>query len=258
MTTWSPPSSFEEKLKHLLVPPSLYIRSLYKRELKKGERELHLIPRLAQKGKVSLDIGANKGVYSYALLPHSASVHAFEPNPKSRGILKSWSAGRVTIHDIALSDKAGEATLFIPRGGKSGYSNQGSSLQKLHLDREHGEIVIRTARLDDLGIKDIGFIKIDVEGFEQQVLEGARETLKRDRPNLLVEIEEKHAKAPIEQEIARVCAYGYDCFVLLDGTLSPFKDMDAEKRHRNPASRADYVFNFIFLPENAGLSGISG
>lgn len=254
--TWSPPLSFEEKIKHLLVPPGLYIRSLYKREMKKGERELHLIPRLAQKEKVSVDVGANKGVYSYALLPHSAAVHAFEPNPKSRDVLQRWGGNKLTIHDIALSDKAGEATLFVPRGGK-GYSNQGSSLKILQPGREHGEITIKTARLDDLGIKDIGFIKIDVEGFEQQVLEGARETLKRDRPNLLIEIEEKHTKNPLEQEIGRVCAYGYDCFALLGGRLAPFKDMDADKHHRNPASRADYVFNFIFLPKEAGAARLA-
>lgn len=249
--TWSPPLSFEEKLKGLLVPPGLYIRSHYKKEMRKGERELRLVPFLARRSKISLDIGANKGVYSYAMLPHSAGVHAFEPNPKSLDVLRSWGNDRLTIHDIALSDKAGEATLFIPRGGKSGYSNQGGSMQKLHLDREHGEVKIKVARLDDMNFTNIGFVKIDVEGFEQQVLEGARETLKRERPNLLVEIEEKHTKTPIEDEIARVCAYGYDCFVLQNGTLAPFKSMDAEKNHRNPATRDDYIFNFIFLPSGA-------
>lgn len=247
MTTWTPPLSFEEKVKGIIIPPSLYIRSLYKRELRKGERELHLIPWLARRGQISLDIGANKGVYSYALLPHSREVHAFEPNPKSRDILTNWAGGRVIIHDIALSDQAGDATLFVPKGNK-GYSNQGSSLKKKEA-AAHGELGVKTLRLDDMNMTDIGFMKIDVEGFEQQVIEGARETLKRERPNLLVEIEEKHTGRKLEDEIARVCSHGYDCFVLLNGTLTSFARMDIGKHHRNPAQRADYVFNFIFLPK---------
>lgn len=248
--SWTPPLTFEEKLKQTLVPPGYYIRSLYRRECRKGEKEINLVPYLAQKTKVSLDIGANKGVYSYAMLPHSAAVHAFEPNPKALDVLKRWGKDTLTIHNIALSNASGEATLSVPKGTKgAGYSNQGSTLREI--DREHGSLSVKTLKLDELGIENIGFMKIDVEGFEKQVLEGAAETLKRERPNLLIEIEEKHTGTRLEDEIAGVCAYGYDCFALVGGALTPFAAIDLEKHHRNAKARADYVFNFIFLPKAA-------
>ena len=49
---------------------------------------------------------------------------------------------------------------------------------------------------------NVGFIKIDVEGHEHAVLEGATKTIKRNMPNLLVEMEEKHNKIPINEMIS--------------------------------------------------------
>jgi FkbM family methyltransferase len=246
---WTPPSSMEEKAKRMLVPPALYIKNLYRREYLKGEKEIGLVPFLAKSDKLSLDIGANKGVWSYAMLPHSLGVHAFEPNPKSLETLKSWGKTKLTIHDIALSNQTGTATLYVPKGLRSNYSNQGSSLV-LTRTEGHGSVTVDTKRLDDLLITNIGFMKIDVEGFEQQVLQGAVETLQRERPNLVIEIEEKHTKQRIEDQLNTVCGYGYDCFALLKGTLTPMALIDFERHHRAPATRADYVFNFIFLPRS--------
>lgn len=229
------------------MPPSFYIKHLFLRECDKGEKEIHLVPFLARKDKLSLDIGANKGVWSYAMLPHSLGVHSFEPNPKSLGILESWGKDKLTIHNMALSNQSGTATLYVPKGLRSSYSNQRSSLV-LTRSEGHGSVTVETKKLDDMNITNIGFMKIDVEGFEQQVLQGAAETLKRERPNLVIEIEEKHTKQRIEDQLDVVCGYGYDCFALVRGTLTPKNQIDFERHHRSPASRADYVFNFIFLP----------
>ena len=245
--SWKPPLTLEEKLKQVLVPPSLYIRYLYAKQLKSGEPELKLVPFLADRGRVSLDIGAHKGVYSYALLKHSQAVHAFEPNPKMFDVLESWARDRVTLHPLALSNVTGEADLLVPRR-RSGYSNQGSSLSAVKVHGDHGTVRVRTRRLDDCGLDNVGFIKIDVEGFEKEVLEGARALLLRDRPTLLVEMEEKHTGVPLAEMVSSVCAYGYRCMVLRGGSLLPFERLDVEASHTNPPSKPDYVFNFIFLP----------
>lgn len=245
--TWTPPESLEEKAKRLFVPPNKYIKYLHKKSLRKGEKEINLISFLAKRDKISLDIGANKGIYSYALLPYSAGVHAFEPNPKLFGILRSWAEGKVFLHDIALGDRTGEADLLIPKN-RRGYSNQGGSLSREKVTGDHGVVRIRTARLDDLGIENIGFMKIDVEGFECQVLDGARETLRRERPNLLIEIEEKHTKRPLPEIVGEVCGYGYECFALVRGSLTRFAEIDLDRHHRAVGPHEDYVFNFIFLP----------
>lgn len=245
--TWTPPVTLEERLKTALVPPQLYIRYLYRKELRRGEPEIRLVPWLADRRRVSLDVGANRGVYTYALLPHSRAVHAFEPNPKMFDALRHWARGRAELHPIALGDAAGTAELRVPRR-RHGFSNQGASLSPAKADRPHAALSVETARLDDLGIEDVGFIKIDVEGFETEVLVGARETLRRDRPNLLVELEEKHTAAPLGELVSGICGYGYRCFALRYGTLTAFERLDLEAHHRAPATRRDYIFNFIFLP----------
>ena len=243
---WEPPLKFEERLKALL-PPLARIAYLHRRNLRSGEPELRLVSILADRNRVSVDVGANKGVYSYALLAHSQSVHAFEPNPKLFRVLSGWAKGRVVLHPEALGNVSGLADLLIPRS-ENGFSNQGASLSATKVSGDHRKLVVRALQFDDLGIGNVGFMKIDVEGFELEVLEGAANTLRRDRPNLLIEMEEAHTKTPLSAMVEKVTAYGYDCFALVRGTLTPFSRLDQEKHHRNPACREDYVFNFIFLP----------
>jgi FkbM family methyltransferase len=246
---WEPPSNFEERLATGLIPAPLYWRLRAWRERRRGEREIALLPFLADARRISIDAGANKGVYTYWLAKHSRHVHAFEPNPKIFRILKA-GAGRapgVTVSPVALSDARGRAVLRVPRTER-GYSNQRATLHAEIPGRAYGELEVETRRLDDAGIGDVGFIKIDVEGHELAVLDGAAETIRRDRPVLLIEIEEIHNPIPIETALARVCDLGYAAFAMIRGTLTTIERFSPEAHHRTPADRADYVFNFIFLP----------
>ncbi len=244
--TWTPPETLEETAKRLFVPGFLYIRYLYRKELRRGEREIKLIPQLADPARAALDIGANKGVYSHALMNHCRRVHAFEPNPKLFRVLRGWAKGKADLHPIALSDTTGEADLLIPKWPK-GYSNQGASLSATKVQGDHGIVRIRTARLDDLDIQDVGFMKIDVEGAEMAVLDGARETIARDRPVMLIEMEAGHTGLPVAEMVARVENMGYRAQAMVGDGLVPFADLDPA-RHLDPANRTDYLFNFIFVP----------
>ena len=244
--TWSPPETAEETAKRLLVPGALYIRYLYRKALRRGEREIHLIPSLADPARTALDIGANKGVYTFALLNHCRRVHAFEPNPKLFRVLKRWATGKAELYDIALSDETGEADLLVPRSSK-GYSNQGASLSEIKVQGDHGIARVRTSRLDDMDIHDIGFMKIDVEGAEMAVLRGAKETIARDKPVMMIELEAVHTGRPIEDLIAEVECYGYKGKALVGDDLVPLADIDLA-RHHDPENRADYLFNFVFFP----------
>ncbi len=249
---WTPPFSLEERLKHLFVPPSLYMAYKAAKERRRGEGEFALIPFLCAKEKTSIDVGANVGVWTWAMARHSKEVHAFEPNPKNLSKLRRnvGKLNNVSIHGIALADTEGEATLRIPRGPK-GHSNQRASLSTAAVgdDQAFTALAVKQKRLDDCAIHNVGFIKIDVEGFEQTVLDGAQATIARDRPNLLIEIEEAHNKIPIEEAVRHVEDLGYRCHTLRHGALEPFSNFDAEARHRFPKAPQDYVFNFIFLPE---------
>lgn len=245
---WRPAWSWQERLRIAMVPADLHLRYMAWRERRRGEREYALLPQLTPRHRVALDIGANKGVWAYALAGLARQVHAFEPNPKIFPELRRALNGKVELHQLALSDRGGSATFRVPRR-RGGFSNQGGSLSAIAVSGDHGVTTVETARLDDLGITDVGFIKIDVEGAELAVLAGARQTIARDRPNLVIELEEKHAKRPIEAMIGEVTALGYDGFALLDGMLTRWEEVDLQARHRAPASRSQYLYNFVFLPK---------
>lgn len=247
---WSPPSKLDERLKYRLVPPGLYIRYLVAKAYLKGEAELRLVRFLADPERTSLDVGANKGVYSFVLKRHSRHVVAFEPNPKIRAVLCRWAQTQIEVLPFALADKSGPTELRIPQGAR-GYSNQRGTLSDAHKNANDGIVEIEARRLDDLAFRDIGFVKIDVEGFEREVVEGARETLLRERPRLLIEIEEYHTKRPIEGDLAFVEGLGFTGYFLKDHkVLTPLSEFDPEAHHRKSRERdrAHYVYNFIFLP----------
>ena len=240
-------STWGETLKYSLIPGPLYIRYRARKELRRGEREIALLPALVDPARNAVDAGANKGVYSYFIAKHAKHVFAYEPNPKLFKILQRNIARNVTASPIALSDATGSSILRVPFGSK-GHSNQGASLSDAKVSGNFTPVEVATSRIDDLGLTDIGFIKIDVEGFESAVIRGAQKLIARDRPNLLVEIEEKHTKRPIEESLQEIVALGYDGMFLpaSGGALTPLAAFDPVTQHRAPT--AGYVFNFVFKP----------
>lgn len=244
---FSPPFSLSEWLKFTFVPASLYARYLENKNLKKGEAELHVLPDIVPAGRLAIDVGANKGVYTRLLANLASHVHAFEPNPKAFRWLNRALPDNVTTHPIALSNSDGRADLYLPQRGK-GFSNQLGSLSAMKADAPHAKLTVQTRTLDSCALSDVGFIKIDVEGFELQVLEGARRTIMHSKPVLLIELEERHTEKPIEQLIQQVMVLGYTAHFVRDGNLVGIDQFDPDRHHRVPASKSDYVFNFIFLP----------
>lgn len=245
--SWSPPVTFEDFVKRRLVPPRLTLARIVAREWRKGEPELRLAPFLADPTRAAVDAGANRGIWSAVLARHARHVYAFEPNPKLYDFLSAAAGPRVTASQVALSDTTGEADLSIPMY-KGGYSNQHATLDTRFEAQGTaiGKVRVRTSRLDDLNLPAIGFMKIDVEGFEAAVLRGAASLIARDRPTLVVEMEERHTHRPIRDAIAQVEARGYRMMFLGPQGLADGACFDAARMH-DPA-RANYINNFIFLP----------
>lgn len=244
---FSPPFSTAEWLKFALIPAGLYAWYLVNKNLKSGESELHVLPDIVPRGRIAVDIGANKGVYTRVLAGLASHVHAFEPNPKAYRWLSRALPPNVTPHPIALSDQDGTADLYLPQRGR-GYSNQLGSLSKAKADGPHAVFPVEALTLDSCALSDVGFIKIDVEGFELQVLDGATDTIARDKPTLLIELEERHTGKPIESLISSVTSMGYKAHFVRDQALMNIDQFDADRHHRVPATKSDYVFNFIFVP----------
>jgi FkbM family methyltransferase len=244
---WIPPTNLEERLKGLLVPPALYIRYKANKEWWRGAPEFRVLPFLVDRRRNAVDIGANKGTYTYALSRLAKRVWAFEPNPKMFDVLRRAAAANVTASMVALSDRSGQAELRVPRMRKGGFSNQGASLSATKIADNYRSVTVEARRLDDLALPDIGFMKIDVEGFEQEVLDGARETIRQSRPVILIEMEERYTGIPIEAALRRVVELGYTGLFLAHGTLRPLDQFDPVAHHRK--AETTYVANFIFLPE---------
>ena len=246
---WVPPMNREERLKARFVPPAWQRWYHVALERRRGERELHLVPLLADPARIAIDAGANRGVWTEVLRRQARRVCAFEPNPKMYAELRRCARPEVATYPFALSDRAGTAELLVPQNDR-GFSNQGASLSAARIGGGRcGRVQVQTRRLDDLDLGAVGFIKIDVEGHELAVLDGARETLRRDRPTLVVEIEERYHDRPIVDLLAAVCAFGYHALCLHRGRLRMAASLDLDACHSRPASRADYVFNWIFLPD---------
>lgn len=244
---FSPPFSASEWLKFTLVPARLYARYLINKNLKSGEAELHVLPDIVPRERLAIDVGANKGVYTHLLAALAAHVHAFEPNPKAYRWLNRALPPNVTPHPLALSNSDGSADLYLPQRGK-GFSNQLGSLSRMKAKTPHATVPVETRTMDACAFSNVGFIKIDVEGFEMQVLEGARGTIARDKPTLLIELEERHTDATIEALITQVTALGYTAHFVRDRALVSIDQFDPDRHHRVPATKSDYVFNFIFRP----------
>lgn len=241
---WTPPSTLEERFKRFLVPPRLEVARVARREMLKGEPEIRLLHALADPTRAAIDAGANRGVWAHVLAELCPKVYAYEPNPKLFGILKAGAKSNVECFPYGLSDEDGAGELMVP-GEDGHYSNQGATLNPAKVEGQPFKTTrVETKRLDALKLDPIGFIKIDVEGHEMAVIRGAKALIARDRPRLIIEMEEKHTKQPLADAIGEVTALGYRMIYLSAEGL-----MDGSQF--TPAAmspRGIPVNNFIFLP----------
>ncbi len=163
------------------------------------EPELRMLPRLVSKKDVALDIGANAGFYAFRMSKIFSKVYAFEINDELTGDLQSYNPGNITMMPVGLSSEAGEATLHIPV--LNGLPLTGwASLAPGNYPEATGEFTkpVKIATLDSFQIPDVSFIKIDVEGHELHVLEGAKQTLATHRPTVLIEIKDENRGAALQ------------------------------------------------------------
>jgi FkbM family methyltransferase len=245
---FAPRYTWEERFKYGVLPARLYLWRLLRKHWRKGERELRLLPEFVPPGRAAIDVGANKGVYTHYLSRIVTHVHAFEPNPKMYHLLCRTLPGNATAYTCALSDRDDEtAEMIVPIYGGH-FSNATASLNVRKKDRQHGVFSVQTRTLDSFGFTNIGFVKIDVEGFEKAVLAGAVDLIARERPVIQVEMEEEHTGEPIETSLAFMEQFDMDGYFVREGRLVPLSAFVADRDHRRRVSKAAYVNNFIFRP----------
>ncbi|WP_431900806.1 FkbM family methyltransferase [Nonomuraea sp. bgisy101] len=174
-----------------------------------SEPEILGLPQLIRAGDVCFDIGAAYGMYTYplaALVGPAGQVHSFEPLPNPYRILAAGcrvaAAPRIRATNAALGPEPGAERMTLPfRFGLPihGWAHLRTGQQRAgrHVSFSSAKtLTVEVRGIDEYcaaaGIDRVAFMKVDVEGFEARVLEGAAEIIGRDRPSLLLEIEDRH------------------------------------------------------------------
>jgi len=141
-------------------------------------------------GFVFFDIGANMGLYGSmtASMFEPSVVHCFEPAPETARVASGIARRNglpVEVHQVALSDRVGQADLFL-----SPVSDASNSLVAGFRDTDR-TVTVPTLTLDSF-VADAGvapdIVKLDVETHERAVLDGARATIERVRPYIVIEV----------------------------------------------------------------------
>jgi FkbM family methyltransferase len=136
-----------------------------------------------------VDIGAHIGTYTWTCGKKASHTYSFECSPKTFCYLAANVAlhqmeYQVSLFNCALGDKEKEVDYIVRSedGGGNGVKALSS------VDQYYKKIKIPMKTLDSFHLDNIGFIKIDVEGCEKEVIEGAKETLTRNNyPSILLE-----------------------------------------------------------------------
>lgn len=234
--------------------------------------EITFHTRLHRPGTI-LDVGAHDGLLALPLsrLP-GARLLAFEPLPSAfarlrLAVLAEYGAipPHIELRPEALGAAPGLATLSVPvlagvpQEQWASTAKDYARFESVQVQRHQVPVVT----IDSLDLPDLQHVKLDAEGYEQEVLEGARETLRRCRPVLSLELEERHRPGCTGAVPALLGALGYETRFFLDGEFRPLTAFDAAVMQRaspDPAvfgASDPYVFTFYAWPEERAAEVLS-
>jgi FkbM family methyltransferase len=199
---------------------------------------------LARDAAVFVDVGAYSGIYTMLACAANPALRAvaIEPNPAMQPILRRNIAlndldDRVTVLDKALSSNAGRARLTIPADDRTA-----ASLHHETRDGRSVDVAVTTGD-DALAGLPVDLIKIDVEGWEHEVLDGIAGLLGSRRPKLIVECLDQVALQRIHHKVS---AHGYSYAYHLGGD-----GMHAIDHGFSPLS--DRYANFLFSVQEVDI-----
>lgn len=225
--------------------PKLWHSLAYWRYLRTGEPEIHRIAEFVDPHRAAVDVGVHVGFYARRLNRYAKGVFGFEANPEHVALLRRTMPRSVKVMEVALSDASGVAVLRVPQDER-GVERPGLGTIAPNNDlagRHYREVAIPSARLDEFDLPPVGFMKIDVEGHEEAVLRGAEAILRRDRPALMVEIEERHSPGSTQRVPSYLSNLGYEAEVFDGRELIPFA---AFRPERDQVVGTRYLNNFLF------------
>jgi len=191
-----------------------------------GHKYLKALEFVKKRG-VAVDIGAHVGLWSRVMALDFGFVHAFEPMPAHqecwlRNLRDPYEEGRAVLHRAALGESIGQATIKTRTEGSSGDTG---------IDPDGaagGGVAVELRMLDELKLEELDFLKLDCEGYEVFALRGAKETLLRCRPCVIVEQ---------KPETGMESRYGI-------GETDAVKFLESLGAKRRACIQGDYILNF--------------
>jgi len=242
----------------------------YKNFMLRGEFD-H-IEMFVDPSKVSIDVGTNRGQYALKLASISKGCLCIEP-VKALGFVAKVLPNNCVYRSVAAGRARGVATIRIPSiNGTFDYGQSTLATDNTLGGNEYEEQTTEVTTVDEL-VQEcfpgeaVGFVKIDVEGFEEAVLEGSSEMLKRCKPNLQIELHGGNKR--IEWVTNFLGQLGYRGLFFFDGrlfdaSLFDFKVHRATENEYNWRTKkglkfdpARYVCDYIFIPIEKQMQPIS-
>ena len=179
----------------------------------------------AGKDGVFIDVGANVGQHSMFMSQFAKRVHSFEPYERVLKIFRTMQAENklenITIHPVGLGAKAETVPFFEPPDNNLG---TGSFLPNFYPGNHAGtplRIVIGDEALREAAVERVDLMKIDIEGYEKPALAGLKQTLKKHRPIVVMEITINPAETHLftsEKDLMAAFPEGYE-FRMFDPTV---------------------------------------
>lgn len=231
--------------------PTLWIEIGLRLRKRHFEPELFLVPLFCNKNQIAIDVGANQGIYTYYMAKFAREVVAFEPNVDLLASLMKVANENVQLQAAALSDVHGDSMMRIdPTNNGLSTIEQRNDFHIANPTVDAVQRNVSTRTLDSFEFGDVSLIKIDVEGHEEAVVQGARETINRSKPVLIIESEDQHNTGAPRRISGMLGELGYRGFFVRNRRLCDFGELKAKETDpRNYRTKLRYINNFIFIPK---------
>ncbi|HVT29966.1 MAG TPA: FkbM family methyltransferase [Lacipirellulaceae bacterium] len=260
-----------------------YLYRAFRYRFRVDPAEIRFIRQCLRPGQVAVDIGCHKGAYAYWMrrsVGPTGIVYAFEPQPRQvaylRDVFSAMQYDNVVLAPLAVSNRCGQMPLYMPHESTHFASLQQRLQERTAKGEQRGAasnsrhsapcstLSVDVTTLDDFfadskrktemnSASDSGphFLKIDVEGHELAVLEGARRTLELHHPMILVECEVRHRPdRDVHPVFEFLESFGYMGSFFCNGRRLPLAEFDpAVHQQLDPTSDhlpSGYANNFVF------------
>jgi FkbM family methyltransferase len=218
-----------------------------------------LFRRMASQNCTAIDVGANVGLFTHYLSRYFAQVVAVEPVPYLAARLTRAAPRNCRVIATALGDAEGTITLRIPVNAQGrempALSTASESNTLSFIDKASCvERIVPVTRLDTIAssANQLAFVKIDVEGFEEAVLQGAPKMLNTQRPVLQMEVGRAHNPGYL-RVLALLCDADYCIFALqndgLHSNALAFIEAQPEKVAHTEESSPPGCWDYICVPQ---------